>query len=460
MKRNMDACEAVGCTKYQQAWKHIVELLRLPAVHADMRVLLYLEQNFHGLVIHCGNDSTLTLRNILGNSPMAQVRACHVWRGLQFPGMSKVDVLKRMDVLRCWLLNHIHGSQRCLAVAPLPSLDTVAACEPMNSLSVLPSVSTEVRTFTAAFLTANRAARTRKAAARCGSPPRDWRIGASPMFGGHASVTVKRMCLNVVDKVKNWLREDKGSKQLAPIMWNPDYFLQAKRNVWSKIKKRATLALCKVKHRWGHLVADMCGVGYTSFTRWRCEYNATGLRSPFNPGPVTLSQEVYQDMFRDLLIWGEAICKSRRAEGRSTRVADMAEIALENEAFKDSVSATLVSVESIVTNESERLLDILQFTDSGKGDKRAVETRNHVLRRLKSLLQHLGFEWRPVLRECINTMTLQVDWTLRFARWYFKFLTEPRTDCFLYWMDESFIYEGEADPGSMVEPAAAQAKHV
>ena len=27
-------------------------------------------------------------------------------------------------------------------------------------------------------------------------------------------------------------------------------------------------------------------------------------------------------MFRDLLIWGEAICKSRVEEGRGTRVAD------------------------------------------------------------------------------------------------------------------------------------------
>ena len=81
-------------------------------------------------------------------------------------------------------------------------------------------------------------------------------------------------------------------------------------------------------------------------------------------------------MFGDLLMWGEEICKSRRAEGRSIKVADLANIALENEAFKESVSAALVVRESIVSNESERLLDILRFTDRGEEEKETEQKRN------------------------------------------------------------------------------------
>ena len=49
---------------------------------------------------------------------------------------------------------------------------------------------------------------------------------------------------------------------------------------------------------------------------------------------------------------------------------------------------------------------------------------------------------------------------MRFAQWYFKFLAEPRADCFLYWMDGSFIDEGECDMGSTVKPATAQVKQI
>ena len=51
-------------------------------------------------------------------------------------------------------------------------------------------------------------------------------------------------------------------------------------------------------------------------------------------------------------------------------------------------------------------------------------------------------------------------WAIRFARWTSVFLTEPRTDVFLYWMGESFMHEGEADPGSIIEPAAVVQKQV
>ena len=40
------------------------------------------------------------------------------------------------------------------------------------------------------------------------------------------------------------------------------------------------------------------------------------------------------------------------------------------------------------------------------------------------------------------------------------FLSKPRTDIFLYWLGESFVYEGEATTGSIVEEDAAWQKHV
>ena len=488
MKRKRGTCTSEEGT-YEEVWKQLAELLRIPSLRSNMQVLVYLEQNFDGLVIRSGSDNALTLRGIFSGCRMAQARACSRWRHHQFPGVSKADVLKKMKVLRLQLLHFLHESQRRLSAKKPMSSETLAACKPMSSQSVNPEVSAEVSSvnadvpristevpsvicevpsisathvFEAAFLMPYQDVRAGKAPARSGSPPRHWILGGSPMFRGHANVTIKRMALNVMAKVKKWLRDEKGSQQLAPIKWNPEYFNQAKKYGWSKIRRRAALARCKVKNRWGHLVADMCGVGYTSFTRWSREYQATGLRSPVNPGPPSYSQEVYQDMFKDLLMWGEAICKSRRDEGKSTRMADLADIALESEAFRESVNAALVSRESIVTHESERLLDMLRFTDGGQDEKETEERRNHVLRRLKSLLQRLGFEWKQIVRECIKTVTNsdQIHWALRFGRWYFKFLTEPRTDCFLYWMDESFIYEGEGVPGSMVEPAAAQGKHV
>ena len=120
----------------------------------------------------------------------------------------------------------------------------------------------------------------------------------------------------------------------------------------------------------------MCGVGHTSITRWSREYQATGLRSPVSPGPSIIRQGLYQEVFRDLLIWGEAICKSRLEEGRSTRVVDFADAALENEAFRENLTTALVSLGSIVTERSERLLDFLRFTESGSTNNRQ---RNRII---------------------------------------------------------------------------------
>jgi len=115
-----------------------------------------------------------------------------------------------------------------------------------------------------------------------------------------------------------------------------------------------------------------------------------------------------------------------------------------------------------VTERSERLLDILRFTDSREDEQDKQDQTNYVLRRLKTLLHRLGFEWKQIVRECIKSVTfpVQIRWTLFFGCWYFRFLTQPLTDCFLYFMDESFIYEGEGDPGSMVEPGAAHGKKI
>jgi hypothetical protein len=140
-------------------------------------------------------------------------------------------------------------------------------------------------------------------------------------------------------------------------------------------------------------------------------------------------------------------------------MADFADAALENEAFRESLTTALVSRESIVTDKSERLLDVLRFTDSNEDEQDKQEQKNYVLRRLKTLLHRLGFEWKQIIRERDPSGPDPLD-IVFFWCWYFRFLTQPRTDCFLYWMDESFIYEGEGDPGSMVEPGAAHGKNI
>ena len=50
-------------------------------------------------------------------------------------------------------------------------------------------------------------------------------------------------------------------------------------------------------------------------------------------------------------------------------MADFADAALENEAFRESLTTALVSRESIVTEKSERLLDVLRFTDSNEDEQ-------------------------------------------------------------------------------------------
>ena len=157
-------------------------------------------------------------------------------------------------------------------------------------------------------------------AQRCsGPPPCKWIIGSSPIFRGQATAAVKRIALKVIAKVKKWLHHTKG--------WPPSCGTRSiskgpKKCEWSTIPRHATRARCNWKNRGSDLAASMCGVGHTSFTCWDRECHATGLRSPVSLGPSIISQGLYQEMFRDLLIWGEAICKSRVEEGGGTRVAD------------------------------------------------------------------------------------------------------------------------------------------
>jgi len=97
---------------------------------------------------------------------------------------------------------------------------------------------------------------------------------------------------------------------------------KAQKREGSTIPRHAKRARCNWKNRGSDLAASMCGVGHTSFTCWDRECHATGLRSPVSLGPPIISQGLRQEIFRDLLIWGEAICKSRVEEGGGTRVAD------------------------------------------------------------------------------------------------------------------------------------------
>jgi hypothetical protein len=98
---------------------------------------------------------------------------------------------------------------------------------------------------------------------------------------------------------------------------------------------RAKRAGALMRLKWGKVVADLCGVSAVSCYRWMQEYKNTGLRAPSAPGPLALDQNAYQQRFWDLLAWVECHCRDRRQNGMDTCFADLASIALENQAFKD-----------------------------------------------------------------------------------------------------------------------------
>jgi hypothetical protein len=154
--------------------------------------------------------------------------------------------------------------------------------------------------------------------------------------------------------------------------------------------------------KWGKVVADLCGVSAASCYRWMQEYKNTGLRAPSAPGPLALDQNAYQQRFGDLLAWAECVCRDRRQNGMDTCFADLASIALENQAFKDEVIRGLLELETEATDSSQRLLDVISYADPDRDDPEQEDFRNVVQLCVKGLLSKMGFAWCPLLRGCMD----------------------------------------------------------
>ena len=59
----------------------------------------------------------------------------------------------------------------------------------------------------------------------------------------------------------------------------------------------------------------------------------------------------------------EVVCQCLRQNGLSTRYIDLADIALENRAFKDEVIQGLLNMESEAMDAKQRLMDIISYAD-------------------------------------------------------------------------------------------------
>ena len=76
--------------------------------------------------------------------------------------------------------------------------------------------------------------------------------------------------------------------------------------------------------------------------------------------------------------------------------AYFANIALENQAFKDEVIRGLLELEIAATDSSQHLLDIISRVDPGMDDPEQEDFRNVVQLCVKGRLSKMGFAWCPL----------------------------------------------------------------
>ena len=306
MKRHLDSSPGVPCKTYKEAWQRLAELLRLPSVGKNPCVLSYLEENFPGLVLRDG-DNEILLRRGFEEGEHNQRAARTRWMNQDCVGICKDEVLQRMEELRCWLVAHTHREQRYLGVSGSVSSGAVVVHEKAKVTTKAPEV---VTTFSPGFLCAKPVAFPRDVKARPQPSCEDWKISSSPTLGSPATVEVKRVCLNVWHRLGRWLSANRTG--LSPLKWNPEWLLHMRRGKSSQLRARAKRAGELMMRKWGTVVADLCGVSMASCYRWIREYKNRGLQAPSTPGPLALTQAAYQQRFRDLLAWAEAVCRYRR----------------------------------------------------------------------------------------------------------------------------------------------------
>ena len=194
--------------------------------------------------------------------------------------------------------------------------------------------------------------------------------------------------------------------------------------------------------------------------KWLMPHRTTGLQVPLPVGRRRLGPEQYEAMFADLLAWGTELCRRRRDAGLSTHFRDFVDLAVEESDYRHEVISRLMTVES-QDDGAMRLAELLKFRHERDEEEKDAEFGcARVMWRMKRLLGNLGFAWRPIVRESVKTMSEKLPWSIRFAKWYMEYASQPCPHSFLYWLDESFAYEGEATTGTMVEPKTTALNHV
>jgi hypothetical protein len=249
--------------------------------------------------------------------------------------------------------------------------------------------------------------------------PEDWIVGSSPTLGSPATVGVKRVCLNVLQRLWGWQCENK--KGVYPRMWNLEWLQQLHRGKSSLLRIRAKRSGELMKLKWGNVVADICGGRAVSCDHWMHEYKNTGLRVPPAPVPLELSQPADQQCFGDLLAWAKCVCRDRRQHGMSMAHAYFPDVALENIACENEVIRGMWNREvrrRTVRTACWRSYPMQILAGTTSPDRKIAELL-YIQLCLKKLLPNIGFPWCPPLHECIECIIRKKDWMTRLARWTF-----------------------------------------
>ena len=234
MERRVDGSTVVppGNNTHKAAWKQLAHLLKMTSMGRDPQVLSYLEKHYHGLVLRDGNNDIL-LRRGFEPGDDRQKSARQRWIKAECPQMNKAEILQRMVELRGWLLAYFHRDQRYLVVPGSAASDVVVAHEEQKVMTKAPDI---VPTFNPGFLCAKPAACPGHAKAVPEASHEDWMVGSSPILGSAATLGVKRVCVNVWQRLWGWLREKQ--KGQPPLMWNPEWLQQVRRGTSSLVRMR------------------------------------------------------------------------------------------------------------------------------------------------------------------------------------------------------------------------------
>lgn len=454
----------------RDAWATLCSCLNLPAIKKDRQVLEALELHYSTLVYSCDGDTCIrSLDGASGGSMRVRSR----FLDAHCPGMSRAEQVRQIGDIASSIQSYWHESRTNICAqltlgskagvvsiaAVVPTPHTGSADAGQCRKRVQDGAGEHVPRFCAEYLHPRELSQAQSKKQKVEDTPADsseWVLGDSPIVGAAATLDMKRVCLNVYSTLKGWLKTGRNGSHPAPLVWNGEYIKHMAKLKASKRKRAAGQAASDDQYKWGSLASELCIVSKSSIYRWLADLRGERLQAPARAGRPSIDACQYQAMFSDLLSWGEAICRRRRQQGLATHYGDLADIILEEADFKDEVISRLLSIRTNKVSDGKRLFELLGIGEVDAELDEAAAGHAKVLAHVKRLLEHMGFGWKPILRESVRSISLKLPWTIKFAKWYLEYTTEPQTDTFLYWLDESFIYEGEGESGTIVEPALAR----